>query len=219
MRTRFLRGFALSLLLGTGVVVAADVAPSHAACKPTDPSATCLTFDPLTESNIVDRGGFTGQLTPPPGPDGFYSKVRIQFKFTGAWLTPFVLDQLSLKGDGITSSLSFPAKTINFATTEYDDNRTAWVDLDTNITSLNFKDSLMSLTIPAGVAPDGATLEARIQYSSPLESNLNSSGNNLKTTAKITPPPSDVPGPLPILGAGIGLAYSRRLRSRVSATV
>lgn len=217
MHTRSFRGLALGLLLGTGVVVGAGMAPAHAACKPTDPSAICLTFDPSTESNIVDRSGFSGQIMPPPGPDGFYSKVRIQFKFTGAWVTPFTLDQLSLKGDGITSSLDLPFVNINFATNNYDLNSTDWVDLNTNVSSLNFADSFMSLRIPAGVAPDLGTLEARIQYSSPLESNLNSSGNNLKTTAKV--PSTDVPGPLPILGAGIGLACSRRMRGRIRASV
>lgn len=217
MHTRSFRGVALGLLLGTGVVVSAGMAPSHAACKPTDPSAVCLTFNPSTESNIVDRGGFSGTIMPPPGPDGFYSKARIQFRFTGAWLTPFTLDQLSLKGDGITSSLNFPFKTVSFASNVYDDNSTTWVDLDTTVSSLSFADSLMSLRIPAGVAPDGGTLEARIQYSSPLESNLNSSGSNLKTTARV--PSTDVPGPLPILGAGIGLAYSRRMRGRIRASV
>jgi len=215
MRTRFLRGFALSFLLGTGVVVAADVAPSHAACKPTDPSATCLTFDPLTASNVLNRSGFTGEFSPPPGPGNAYNQVRLQFRFTGAWTVPFTLDQLSVKGDGITSSLSIPSKIINFATSDFDDNNSAWATLDTSINQLNFANSLLSLQIPAGVAPDGATLEARIQYRSINQAQLNSSGGNFFTAARI---PSDVPGPLPILGAGIGLAYSRRLRSRVRAS-
>ncbi|MEB3172162.1 MAG: hypothetical protein VKK43_12405 [Synechococcaceae cyanobacterium] len=195
--------------------MAADVAPSHAACKPTDPSATCLTFDPLTESNVLNRSGFTGVFSPTPGPGNAYNQVRLQFRFTGAWTVPFTLDQLSVKGDGITSSLSIPSKIINFATSEFDDNNSAWATLDTNISQLNFAHSLLSLHIPAGVAPDGATLEARIQYRSINQAQLNSSEGNFLTAARI---PSDVPGPLPILGAGIGLAYSRRLRSRVRAS-
>lgn len=195
--------------------MAADVAPSHAACKPTDPSATCLTFDPLTASNVLNRSGFDGEFAPPPSPGNAYNQVRLQFRFTGAWTVPFTLDQLSVKGDGITSSLSIPSKIINFATNDFDDNSSAWAALDTSINQLNFANSLLSLQIPAGVAPDGATLEARIQYRSINQSQLNSSGGNFFTAARI---PSDVPGPLPILGAGIGLAYSRRLRSRVRAS-
>jgi hypothetical protein len=216
MRTRFLRGFALGLLLSSGVAVGASVAPAHAACRPTDPSATCLTFNPLTESNVANRGGFTGEFTPPPNPLNAYNQVRLQFRFTGAWTTPFTLDQLSVTGDGITSSLSIPSKIINFATNDFDDNNSLWAALDTNINQLNFSNSLLSLRIPDGVAPSGATLEARIQYRSVNEAQLNSSGSNFLTRAFI---PSEVPGPLPIVGAGVGLAFSRRLRGRIRASV
>ena len=216
MRTRFLRGFALGLLLSSGVAVGAGVAPAHAACRPTDPSATCLTFNPLTESNVENRSGFTGEFTPPPNPLNAYNQVRLQFRFTGAWTTPFTLDELSVKGDGITSSLSIPSKIINFATNDFDSNNSLWASLDTNINQLNFSNSLLSLRIPDGVAPSGATLEARIQYRSVNEAQLNSSGSNFLTRAFI---PSEVPGPLPIVGAGVGLAFSRRLRGRIRASV
>lgn len=216
MRTRFLRGFAIGLLLSSGVAVGASVAPAHAACRPTDPSATCLTFNPLTESNVENRGGFTGEFTPPPNPLNAYNQVRLQFRFTGAWTTPFTLDELSVKGDGITSSLSIPSKIINFATNDFDDNNSLWASLDTNINQLNFSNSLLSLRIPDGVATSGATLEARIQYRSVNQAQLNSSGSNFLTRAFI---PSEVPGPLPIVGAGVGLAFSRRLRGRIRASV
>lgn len=219
MRTRFLRGFALSFLLGTGIVLGADVAPSQAACKPSDPSATCLTFDPLSVSNVDERKGFTGIFNPNINSDPLnaYNQVRIQFKFTGAWTVPFTLSGLSLMGDGITSSLSLPDKIINFATNEYDDNFSTWGDLDTNISSLNFANSKLSLQIPANFAPAGATLEARIQYRSINEAQLNSSSGNFFT--KAVPPPDTVPGPLPIMGAGLGFAFSRRLRGRIRASV
>ena len=216
MRTRFLRGFALGLLLSSGVAVGANVAPAHAACRPTDPSATCLTFNPLTESNVENRSGFTGEFTPPPNPLNAYNQVRLQFRFTGAWTVPFTLDELSVKGDGITSSLSIPSKIINFATNDFDDNNSLWASLDTNINQLNFSNSLLSLRIPDGVAEGGATLEARIQYRSANQAQLNSSGSNFLTRAFI---PSEVPGPLPIVGAGVGLAFSRRLRGRIRASV
>ena len=216
MRTRFLRGFAIGLLLSSGVAVGAGVAPAHAACRPTDPSATCLTFNPLTESNVENRSGFTGEFTPPPNPLNAYNQVRLQFRFTGAWTVPFTLDELSVKGDGITSSLSIPSKIINFATNDFDDNNSLWASLDTNINQLNFSNSLLSLRIPDGVAEGGATLEARIQYRSVNQAQLNSSGSNFLTRAFI---PSEVPGPLPIVGAGVGLAFSRRLRGRIRASV
>jgi hypothetical protein len=217
MRTRFLRGFALSFLLGSGIVLGADVAPSQAACNPSDPSATCLTFNPLTESNLENRAGFTGEFSPPPNPLNAYNQVRLQFRFTGAWTVPFTLDELSVKGDGITSSLSIPNKIINFATNDFDDNNSSWATLDTNISQLNFANSRLSLRIPKDVAPDGATLEARIQYRSVNQAQLNSSGSNFLTAARI--PSSDVPGPLPIMGAGLGFAFSRRLRGRIRAAV
>jgi hypothetical protein len=217
MRTRFLRGFALGLLLTSGVAVSAGVAPAHAACKPSDPSATCLSFDPSTPSNVLERDGFTGVFSPPPSPGNAYGEVRLQFKFTGAWTTPFTLDNLSVQGDGITSSLSIPSKIINFASNDYDDHNSAWAMLDTNISQLDFANSLMSLRIPDGVAPAGATLEARIQYRSVNGSQLNSSGGNFFTKAVVPSP--FVPGPLPIVGAGVGLAFSRRMRGRIRASV
>ena len=224
MRTRFLRGFALGLLLSSGVAVGASVAPAHAECRPTDPSATCLTFNPLTESNVANRGGFTGEFTPPSGPLNAYGEVRLQFRFTGAWTTPFTLDNLKVKGDGVSNGsclggcpLAIPDKIINFATNDYDDNNSAWAILDTPINQLNFANSKIWLQIPDGVAPDGATLEARIQYRSLNQAQLNSSGSNFLTRAFI--PSSDVPGPLPIMGAGLGFAFSRRLRGRIRASV
>ena len=40
--------------------------------------------------------------------------------------------------------------------------------------------------------------------------------NSLGTTYSITPgPASEVPGPLPILGAGAAFGFSRRLRHRI----
>lgn len=217
MRTRSLRAFALSSLLGAGTLLVADVAPSHAACKPSDPSAVCLTFDPLTDSNLADRSGFTGEFSPPAGPGNAYNQVRIQFRFNGAWTTPFNLANLGLKGDGITTSLSFPDKAISFATNDYDDNSSAWGSLSTNISTLNFANSKLSLQIPAGVAPAGATLEARIQYRSVNEAQLNSSGGNFLTAS--APPSDTVPGPLPLMGAGLGFAFSRRLRGRIRSSV
>lgn len=224
MRIRFLRAFALSALLGAGTVLLADVAPSHAACKPSDPSATCLTFDPLTDSNLAGRSGFTGEFSPPAGPGNAYNQVRIQFRFTGPWTTPFNLSNLSVKGDGISAgsclggcSVGFPDKAIIFATNDYDDNSSAWGSLSTNISTLNFANSKLSLRIPAGVAPAGATLEARIQYRSVNQAQLNSSGGNFLTTS--APPSDTVPGPLPLMGAGLGFAFSRRLRGRIRSSV
>ena len=99
---------------------------------------------------------------------------------------------------------------------DYDDNNTAWATLDTPISQLNFANSKIWLQIPDGVAESGATLEARIQYRSVNQAQLNSSGSNFLTRAFI---PSEVPGPLPIVGAGVGLAFSRRLRGRIRASV
>lgn len=218
MRRHFSRGIAFGFLIGSGLLVAADVKPTQAACRPSDPSPTCTSFNPDTESNLEDRSGFTGEFSPPGGLTNLYTKARIQFKFTGSWFTPFTLSNLSLKGDGITSSLAFPEKLVIFTTPEYDDNRTIWGALNTSLMHLNFANSKLSLRIPAGVAEKGATLEARIQYSSGDAidvSQLNSSGGNFFTIA-VKP---EVPTPLPLVGAGLALAYSRRLRSRMRVSV
>jgi hypothetical protein len=212
MRTRIFRTFALGAVAGSGVLLAFSTPSAQAACLPNDPSSTCTTFDPATPSSLSGYDQFSGQFSPPVPPEANrYNQARVQFKFTGSWTSPFDITGISLTGDGITSTLSAANLTINTPTNDFDDNRTAWLTLDSNVSSLDFENSTLSFVIPGGVADAGATIESRIQYRSINTSQLNSSSGNFLSTARGT----TVPGPLPILGSGVAFGLSRRLRRRI----
>jgi hypothetical protein len=210
-----------------GLVVAAaassafafGAAPAKAACLPSDPSATCSTFDPSTASNVVDYAGFDGSLTPPDSNP--LAQARVQFSFAGTWNTSFNISGISLKGDGITSSLSFSDITVSSSPSGPASNSTAWVNLNTLIGSTNFAASplsKLSFTIPAGAATLGATITARIQYQDAAETQLLTSGGNFSTAATGGGGAS-VPGPLPLLGAGAAFGFSRSMRRRIAQSV
>jgi hypothetical protein len=193
-------------------------APAKAACLPSNPSATCSTFNPSTASNVVDYAGFTGSLTPPLSSP--LAQARVQFSFTGTWNTSFNISGISLKGDGITSSLSFSGITVSSSPSGFSSNTTAWTNLTTAIASTNFATnpvSKLSFTIPAGAATSGATISARIQYQDVAETQLLTSGGNLLTTA--TSGGAGVPGPLPLFGAGAAFGFSRSMRRRIAQSV
>lgn len=212
MRTRILRTFTTVAVAGSGFYLAFSAPSAQAACLPTDPSSTCTTFDPSTPSSLSGYDNFAGQFSPPVPPlDNRYNQARVQFRFGGSWTSPFSISGISLTGDGITTSLSAPDKTINSPTNDYDDNSTAWVNLNSNVSTLDFDRSTLSFVIPGGVADPGATIESRIQYRSINGSQLNSSSGNSLSTARDT----RVPGPLPVLGGGVALGFSRRLRRRI----
>ena len=44
---------------------------------------------------------------------------------------------------------------------------------------------------------------------------LPGAGNNYAVAREVVPPPQPVPGPLPLMGAGVAFGLSRRLRSRI----
>jgi hypothetical protein len=211
-----------------GLVVAAaassafafGAAPAKAACLPTNPSATCSTFNPSTASNVVDYAGFSGTFDPQ---DPFlYQQARVQFELTGTWTpTPFTISGISIQGDGINTSLSFSSKTVsdNSAVT-FDDIQTSWVALNSNVGAINFANSKISFIIPAGVAPAGGTISARIQYRDLANTQLNTSnGAFLGTATNNGGGGAGVPGPLPLLGAGAAFGFSRSMRRRIAQSV
>jgi hypothetical protein len=210
-----------------GLVVAAaassafafGAAPAKAACLPSDPSATCSTFDPSTASKVGNYAGFTGTLTPPPSSP--LAQARVQFSFVGTWNTSFNISGISLQGDGITGSLSFSDVTVSSSPSAFSSNTTAWVNLSTTIASVDFAAnplSKLSFTIPAGAATSGATITARIQYQDAAETQLLTSGGNILSAAT-GGGGAGVPGPLPLLGAGAAFGFSRSMRRRIAQSV
>jgi hypothetical protein len=186
---------------------------AKAACLPND--ALCTSFDPASPSNVSNRSGFTGSFDPE---DPFlYSQIRVGFLVSGMGANPnLTLSNISLTGNGITSSLNLGNYTINsnsFAT-----NSTSWFDLDTPVGAYNFVNSTISFTIPGGQVPAGAVLQARLQVRDEDDTQLNTSTGNFSTTAIDSPPdpPESVPGPVPVVGACVAFAMSRRLRRRIA---
>lgn len=194
-----------------GAVALAPAPEVKAACLPSNPSSTCNTFDPTSISNVVDRGNFTGVITP-PNP---YVQVRLQFQITGVWTTPFIINNISLAGDGIVTPISFADKSIGPGTS-FDDNQLPFATLPNSLSSVNFANSLISFNIPANAASGGASITARIQYSNVGGSQINSSEGNFTATAIGGTP---VPGPLPLLGAGAAFGFSRNMRRRIAKAV
>jgi hypothetical protein len=210
-----------------GLVVAAaassafafGAAPAKAACLPTNPSASCSTFDPSSTSNVQGYGDFTGFFNPSGAFQ--YTKAAVQFSRTGTWdfTNPITISGISITGDGITSSLPIGNFNLNSGSTSYSTNQTSFQPI-TAVNPWDATNSTISFDIPAGVASPGATLTARIVYTNENEDQLNTTGNNFSTTSTNPPsPPSTVPGPLPLLGAGAAFGFSRSMRRRIAQSV
>lgn len=164
----------------------------------------CDTFNPVSDSTVVSRGGFTGNYN-----STTYTQALIKFDYTG-FTPPFLLTGISLSGDGISTPLLLSDVTISTGTGSVS---TLFGALNTNPTSVNFANSLVSFTIPSGIGPTGSTLTARIQYADGTLQNPNTtnfSSTNFTTRA--------VPSPLPLLGAGVAFSFSRTLRKRIKAS-
>jgi len=209
-----------------GLVVAAaassafafGAAPAKAACLPSDPSATCSTFDPPTASNVANYAGFSGTFDP-AGPF-VYQQARVQFELTGAWApTPFTISGISITGDGITTSLSFGNKSSGSGPFTFDDIQTSWVNLNTDVGALDFANSTITFNFPGGIAPAGGTISARIQYRDIANTQLNTSNGTFVSTATGAGGGAGVPGPLPLLGAGAAFGFSRSMRRRIAQSV
>lgn len=195
--------FAVVGAAALGCVALMPVPEVKAACLGGD--GICSTFNPGTASTPTDVGNFNNVVA------GTFTKAKVQFNLSNFTGSPFSLTGISIKGDGITGSLSFGNVPFNA-----DGNfETGFVNLTTPISAstVNFSNSSISFTIPGGLINDGAVLEASLQYS-PANGSIPASA--FSTPAFITT--ASVPGPLPLVGAGVAFGFSRKLRRRISTT-
>lgn len=206
-----------------GLVVAAaassavvfGIAPAKAACLPSDPSATCATFDPSSASNIAEYTGFSGTYTN----DTPLTRVRVLFQATGTFNLPFNITNITLFGDGLNpAGEALSDVSITSTGLEGAQGGISGFITGLNLNSQTFANSKLSFTIPSGVASagSGATLTAFINYQNATNPTLfaNTSGNNFTTT--VTSGPSvATPAPISILGAGAAFGFSRRLRKQI----
>jgi hypothetical protein len=147
----------LSLLAATTLCVAAT-------------SSAAVIFNPANPLNVVDEGGFSGTSTVGANP---YSQARLLFSFSGLNPSPlpasFQISNISLKGPGITTSLSFADVTVS----ENGFSLTGWVNLNTTLTTVDLAGALVSFDLPGGdVINDGADLSVLVRYASANEFNV-----------------------------------------------
>jgi hypothetical protein len=202
------RSFAQAASLGACTLVGflAVSSPAQAECFGVDGPNTCTVFHPETASSVVDTGGFFGMLMGPT-----LTKARILFATNGNWQIPFTLSGITLKGDGITTSLAFPDLIVT-PSSSWETNLTSFVDLPSPVTSYDYKNSKLSFTIPAGAANTSgnySSISARILYADASSMGF-ASTTRVQSTA-IT----FIPSPLPLMGTASAFAFSRKLRSRI----
>jgi hypothetical protein len=216
---RLSRSTLQAVLFGAAAVGAVALMPApeaKAACLPTDPSNTCTTFDPTTPSNPTGVTGFDGSLTVATGQQ--LNRFRVNFYIAGYVGAGFDITNIAVTGNGITTSLSVPFVSVaaNGLGSPF---VSSYVNLNTSLTTgstLNFAQSSISFTIPAGLN-QGSSITAELFYASTAETggvpaNSITSGNDFTTTAASAP----VPAPLPLLGAGAAFGFSRKIRRRIS---
>ena len=123
-----------------------------------------IIFNPANPFNVVDEGGFVGSSTGVADP---YAQAQVRFSFTGLNPDPlpssFQITNIFLKGDGITTSLSFADITISANGTT----ATTYVDLDSTLADVFLANSLVSFDLPGGNAiNDGAEFSVAVRYRS-----------------------------------------------------
>lgn len=129
-----------------------------------------IIFNPANPLSVVDEGGFTGTSTVGANP---YSQARVLFSFSGLNPDPlpasFQISNISLKGPGITTSLSFSDVTVSgngFSLT-------GWLNLNSTLSTVDLVGSLVSFDLPGGnVISDGADLSVFVRYASANEFNV-----------------------------------------------
>lgn len=188
-----------------GCLAVVPVPEARAACI--GGNDACTTFTPSTVSTPAGVGAFTGTgsaIVSDP-----FTQAQIRFAVSNFTGSPFTISGISLAGPGIGAPISLGSVNVTGNSTF----ATGFVNLTTPVTSFNFDpSSKISFTIPAGVVNVGATIGASIRYMSadPNNNYIVTSSQGFSTTAV-------VPGPLPLVGAGVAFGFSRRLRRRIAS--
>lgn len=198
-------GLAVAGAAALACAVAIPVTEVKAACLGGD--GVCSTFNPSTVSTPTSVGGFTGSANASVSDP--FTRALVRFNISNFTGSPFTLSDISIEGPGINASLPSPKATLSI--TGNGNFSTSFFALDTNLSSVNFSSSKISFTIPSGVG-NGVTISSLIRYASALpDQNFSTvSQTGFTTTA-------DVPGPLPLVGAGVAFGFSRRLRRRITS--
>jgi hypothetical protein len=173
-----------------------------------------IIFNPANPLNVVDQGGFTGSVTGATNP---FDQALVRFTFTGLnpnpLLSSFQISGISLKGDGITTSLSFSPITI----TENKSEVTSFVSLNSPISNLDFANSFVSFNLPGGdVINDGAQFTVTVRYRNSAEGDQFTSNTGPIFEAQSAAPIPE-PGTWAAAALLVGGAAFARWRKRKSA--
>jgi MYXO-CTERM domain-containing protein len=173
-----------------------------------------IIFNPDNPLNVVDQGGFTGISTSPGGP---YSQALVRFTFSGlnpAPTTPFVISNISLKGPGIASSISFANLTIS-NNIQY---QTGYVSLDSTLSAVDFSNILVSFDLPGGAMNYGASFAMAIRYADSTDDQRGTSTTGpIFEAQNIGPEPIPEPGTWAAAALLVGGAAFMRWRRRQTA--
>lgn len=192
--------FAVAGAAALGCAVVASAPEAKAACLPSN--NICSTFETGSTATptLGNPGGF--QFANGASSEDPFTSASVLFRVTGyTGALPIAITGISLSGDGIATPQSLNDVSIvslgNFISTSN--------SISVNVTPVSFANSKLSFTIPAGLNV-GTVVSARVRYTNGIETTLSST---FSTT-------SQVPGPLPMLGAGVAFGFSRRLRRRIA---
>ena len=172
-----------------------------------------IVFNPANPLNVVDQGGFSGSVIGVADP---FVEARVRFDFTGLNPNPlpssFQISSISLKGDGITTSLSFSPITI----TGNGFFLTSFVSLNSSVSNLNFANSLVTFSLPDGVINDGAQFTVTARYRSGVEfDQLTSSTGPIfeAQSAAVIPEPGTWAAAALLVGGAAFMRWRKRAKS------
>jgi len=176
-----------------------------------------IIFNPANSLNVVDEGGFTGSSSVVDP----YSQAQVRFIFSGLNPSPlpasFQITNIFLKGDGITTSLSFADITITANGTT----ATSYQLLNTTLANVSLVNSLVSFTLPGGnVINDGAILSIAVRYQSgppDFNNQVTSSSGPVFEAQNVGPEPIPEPGTWAAAALLVGGAAFMRWRRRQTA--
>lgn len=190
-----------ALAVGASVLLSAPEA--KALCI--DGNSVCTTFDPgslSSPTSVQPTGGFTFT-----GGDAIvaargYNRIGIEFSYNGT-PSPFELKNLKVEGFNTGGLISLGDLLID--NLDLNAVETAFTETTGSLISSNLASYKISFDIPAGVNLQ-STITSRLVFSRGGSNSIQST-NFFDTTA--------VPGPLPILGAGVAFGCSRSLRRKI----
>ena len=202
-------------LVGAGAAVALGLAmesPAKAACiRSTDPNlaagSNCSTFDSLSPSFAIVAFQDSNFLAA-------VNLRQIRFRAEGFDLSsyPITLSNIAYSFNGGNTWLTTGLSSTSYTLTDNDDTNFGPDLLTTDVTNIpgglqNFR---LTFVIPAGnLSPLGAGIVALVAV------NGNPPNTITQRQERISILADPVPGPLPILGAGVAVGFSRRLRRRI----